>query len=200
MKTKPRETMKTKLLTVLILAAAAQFSAAAAPDATMSVESPVSPQVDPKPFMTPFIVTAHRITPRDLQLIVATEPSVRPFHYHEPEQVLATRFQTDFKAEGFKGNVDLLSSADTPMSTLPLLKIDLTQWSATPGAMTACTFSATLVTPSGTKWLGNFAGVSQTLSGVSGVPTAEARADTLLDAANHAVLEVYQELRATHAL
>lgn len=113
--------MKTKLLTVLILAAAAQFSAVAAPDATVSVES-LSPQVDPKPFMTPFIVTAHRITPRDLQLIVATEPGVRPFHYHEPEQVLATRFQTDFKAEGFKGNVDLLSTADTPMSTLPLLK------------------------------------------------------------------------------
>jgi hypothetical protein len=189
--------MNTKILTVLTLAAASQFAAIAAPAESASPEFPVPLQGNPFAMTQPFIVTAPRITPRDLQLTVVAGLDVRPLHYQAAEESLANRFQAEFKAEGFKGNVDVLSATDDPIPTLPLLKINITDWRAKPGELTDCEFSATLVTPAGTTWLGNFEGVSETLSGAS---TAQTRSHALRAAANNAVDQVYQDLQMRHVL
>jgi hypothetical protein len=146
--------------------------------------------------MQPFIVTAPRITPRDVQLKVTGEREVQPLR-NPADQVLANRFEAEFKARGFKGHVDFLGANDTPIATLPLLEIKLTDWRANPGQRPDCEFSATLVTAKGTTWLGNFEGVSKTLVGT---PTVKAEIDTLRDAATHAVDEVYRDLQAKHVL
>ena len=189
--------MNTKILPVLILAAASRFAAFAASPETASPEFPVPLQGNPLAMTQPFIVTAPRITPRDLQLTVAAGLAVRPLHYQAAEQSIANRFEAEFKANGFNGNVDFLSATDAPIPTLPLLKINITDWRAKPGELTDCEFSATLVTPSGTTWLGNFEGVSATLFGA---PTAKARSDALRAAATNAVDKVYQDLQERDVL
>jgi hypothetical protein len=189
--------MNTKILPVLILAAASQFTAFAASAETAPPEFPVPLQGNPFAMTRPFIVTAPRITPRDLQLTVAEGLAVRPLHYQAAEQSLANRFQAEFQAKGFNGNVDFLSATDAPIPTLPLLQINITDWRAKPGELTDCEFSATLVTSSGITWLGNFEGVSETLFGT---PTTKARSDALRAAATNAVDKVYQDLQARHIL
>jgi hypothetical protein len=189
--------MNTKIVPVLIIAAASQFAATAAPAETASPEFPMPMQGNPFAMTQPFIVTAPQITPRDLQLSVVAGLDVRPLHYQAAERSLANRFQTEFKAKGFQGNVDFVSATDTPIPTLPLLKINITDWRAKPGELTECAFSATLITSAGTRWLGNFEGVSETLFGV---PTTQARSDALRAAATNAVDQVYQDLQARHVL
>jgi hypothetical protein len=197
LKAKNNQIMNTKILTMLTLVAASQFAAIASPAETTSPEFPVPLQGNPFAMTRPFIVTAPRITPRDLQLSVTAGLTVRPLHYQAAEQSLANRFQAEFKAKGFTGNVDLLSTTDAPIPTLPLLKIDITDWRAKPGELTACAFSATLITPVSTTWLGNFEGVSETLFGTL---TPQARSDALRAAATNAVDQVYKDLQARHIL
>ena len=187
--------MNTKIHTSLILAAATQFAAMAAPGDASSYKFPTTAQSPPVTMMKPFVVTAPRITSRDLQLMVVTGRDVHPFRYQAADEALANRFQTELKADGFKGNVDFLSSTDTPIATLPLLKITLTDWRATPGERAECDFSAALVTPAGTTSLGNFKGI---VSMPRGVPSDHARVDALRLSAIHAIDSVYQDLQAMH--
>ena len=188
--------MKTRIHTSLILAAVTQFAAIAAPGDAPSSKSPATAQSPQVTMMKPFVVTAPRITSRDLQLMVVTGSDVHPFRYQAADEALAKRFQTELKADGFKGNVDFLSSTDTPIATLPLLKITLTDWRATPGEPAECDFSATLVTPVGNTSLGNFKGI---VSMPRGAPSDHARVDALRQSAIHAIDSVYQDLQAMHA-
>lgn len=188
--------MNIKLSTVLVIIAATRFAAIAAPSDSATLESHATRQENSFAITKPFIVTAHYITSRDVQLKVTGEPDVRPLHY-PADQALAHRFQAEFKANGFEGNVDFLSATDTPIATLPLLEVNLMDWRATPGELADCEFSATLVTPKGTTALGNFEGISYTLGGAR---SAKTRVDTLRDAATHAVDEVYRDLEETHML
>jgi hypothetical protein len=186
-------TLSTILVLFAIVTGPGLFAASAAAAAP---ESPVPIWGSPFALTQPFIVTAPRITSRDLQLKVTATNNVQPLRY-PADEALASRFQAEFKRKGFAGNVDFLSAADTPIPTLPLLEINLVDWRAIPGDLPDCEFSATLVTPKGTTWLGDFAGVSKTLFGT---PTTKARIDTLRAAATNAIDDVYQDLKARHVL
>ncbi|HKB88951.1 MAG TPA: hypothetical protein VKC60_00400 [Opitutaceae bacterium] len=185
--------MNTKIPTVLILSIAMQWVAIATPTHTAT---PAPARENPGDMIQPFVVTVPRITSRDLQLRVVANLDVRPLH-NSADQALANRFQTEFVAKGFKGNVDFLSATDTPISTLPLLNVVITDWRARVGKMPECVFSATLVTSMGTKQLGTFEGVSKL---PDGIPGAEARTNALRASASNAIDEVYHDLQSTHVL
>jgi len=184
--------MNAKILTSLILVAATEVAAIAAPGEPATFESSATTQ-RPPPMMKPFVVAAPRITSRDLQLMVVRGREVQPFRDQAADEALANRFQTELKAVGFKGNVDFLSSTDTPIPGLPLLKITLTDWSDIPGERAECDFSATLVTPAGTTPLGDFEGLASPSRGGHSV-------DALRLSAINAIDSVYRDLQAKHVL
>jgi hypothetical protein len=188
--------MKTKIPTILILSIVMQSISTAASTNTATPKLPASVQEDSGDMMPPFNVTVPQITSRDLQLRVVANPVVTPFR-NSADQVLANHFQTEFAAKGFKGNVDFLSATDSPISTLPLLNVEVTDWRATAGKMPEIVFSATLVTSTGTKPLGTFEGVAKLRDGI---PQADARINALRASANNAVDEIYHELVSTHEL
>jgi hypothetical protein len=173
-----------------------QCVATAASTNTATPKLPASAQEYSGDMMPPFNVTVPRITSRDLQLKVVANPDVPPLR-NSADQVLANHFQTEFTAKGFKGNVDFLSATDSPISTLPLLNVVVTDWRATAGKMPEIEFSATLVTSTGTKPLGTFKGVTKL---PAGEPETQARTDALRISANIAVDEIYHDLESTHAL
>lgn len=175
------EIMNLKIPTVLLIATAAQFPVFGASSAAVTA---------------PFIVTAPSITSHDLQLRVATERDVGLLR-SPTDQVLANRFQAEFKAKGFPGNVDFLSANDTPSATLPLLEIKLADWRAKPGAPPDCRFFATFTNAQGMAWLGEFEGFAAPLTAAA---TPEERVDGLRHAATQAVDELYQDLNARRLL
>jgi hypothetical protein len=190
------KTMNAKITVILMLTAAMSFAGLAAATGTVSSKFSTPPREDVSDIMHPFIVTAPRITPVDIQLEVTGQGDLGVFR-NSTDQVLANRFQAEFKANGFKGNVDFLSTSDTPIPTLPLLKVALEDWRVIPGEKPECLFSATLVTRAGTTLLGDYEGVAEPSSGAS---TARGQARSLRDAATRAVDEVYQTIQAKHML
>lgn len=131
--------------------------------------------------------------PADLQVIVDVPPTWRPFLEDDIAEALFFRMRNVFSQRGYKGEIRQLTAFDTPVSPVPVLRLNLTEWRIDRIGNAQCTLTATLQTSAGEKSLGLASGTA--MFWPQGNRWSLSRqldtVDALEDAANNAAREVY---------
>ncbi|HWA08660.1 MAG TPA: hypothetical protein VG838_04250 [Opitutaceae bacterium] len=135
--------------------------------------------------------------PVRLQVAIIVPVSMNSIRDDDVVDTFGQNVRTALHQHGFKGRIKLLDESQRSDPSLPLLEVNLTEWRVDISGNVACTFGATLKTPSGEKGLGLFTGNSLLAWGRH---DWTARADSFQDAAHDALDNLADRIEQTGLL